>query len=31
MVTVNNVNNDNPNGTALITMKPSAGVTGTCP
>ncbi len=31
MVTVSNVQNDNPNGTALITMKPSSGATGTCP
>jgi Tfp pilus assembly protein PilV len=31
MVTLNNVANDNPNGTTQLTMKPSAGVTGTCP
>jgi Tfp pilus assembly protein PilV len=31
MVTSTNVQNDNPNGTPLITMKPSSGVTGTCP
>ncbi|HEV7460627.1 MAG TPA: hypothetical protein VGN78_08825 [Solirubrobacteraceae bacterium] len=31
MATATNVQNDNPNGTALITLKPSSGVTGTCP
>jgi hypothetical protein len=31
MATAANVQNDNPNGTVLITLKPSSGVTGTCP